>query len=361
MQDVLRGADFEQSSLFKKIYQQEFGMPGGEPYGLLIGDYLLNLQPSDGCGYRRNLLALEVIAEIAMASFVPFVTSVGAELFAINDYREMSRQFDLEAVLGHVDYTRWRQFCAKEVARFIGLILPTMLYPTEDSACHAPQLRWGSAIYALAAVVGRSFIKTRWFLDAFGLPRADEADLGGIVPDLLAPKEALDDPHAERLLLTVVNLTPSQEHSCQQLGLMTVISLPDGRALLSHGPMLKAAHFSPIGEVDQDISSQLPYLLCVCRFAQYIKIIGRNKIGQIHSAKAFEHTLQNWLLTYIASNNDLSPEMKVKFPLQDGRVSIQPKPGSSHHYRCALRLSPHLRTTHVTASVVLTTELTTTY
>ena len=365
--DMHRSSDVEHSALFDKINNLEFGMPGGEPFALIIGDYQLDINSVTNRHCVRDMQALKAMAQISAMSFTLFVSGIKATAFGFETYRQFSGQGHLSIDATAINQTLWQRFRQSEEARFIGLVLPRFLLNqhyqrvVQISRCYygAPNYIWGNAVYAYAAVFARSFVETGWFLDALGMPNDKMPSQGGLLPNISAPPFIEDETILPDNLLTKVIISDQQEQALNNAGFTVLSQLAQiPWACFIHSPSLKSCGKQEGLLTAEQLSCLLPYLLCICRFAHYLKIIGRDKLGQYKDNKTCERELQTWLNQYIASNTDITTAMKARFPLTAGDVKIMLQPGHEAHYICSMRLSPQLKTQQTSASVLLKTALT---
>lgn len=362
VKDVTRGGEFEHCELFHKVYSAEFGRAGGEPFGLLVGDYALCLnRNASRIPGGDNLAALRILSEIAAAAFAPFITSVDAKTFAVDQFRDLSGFVTATEGLSQPEFRAWHQLRASTHARFIGLVLPGVLFNShhhDNLIAHCnyyPYRRelWGNAVYAYAAVVAASFAQTNWFSHSTGMPHPSRAFDGGLVPGLHAPRHSTDQGASIYKTLTDVSFTEQQEQALIQAGFIPLSALPQqGKAVFFNDASVQSDAAQP-----NAAARLLQYTLCVCRFAHYIKILGRNKMGRYETALACQQFLNQWLLQYVASNTGIDAAMSAKFPLKEAAVTVFETQGLSKHFSCLIRLNPHLRTTAASASVVLSTAL----
>lgn len=364
--DLARSANIEQSNLYAKLYEQEFGIAGGEPFSLLLADYYFDFSHVSNPQSYQDLVALRTIAAIAAASFVIFVSSVSATTFGINDYSQMSGVSALNVSLNVRDQQQWQAFRQSEVARFVCLLLPKVLLNSHyhdnvqlSRAYYSHEINiWGNAIYSYAANFMMSFAQTQWFLDAVGIPNLNVPSLAGMARDLTAPTFTYLGNAAAEKLLTEVLLTNEQEMALNAEGFSVLSDLPQtGQASVINNPAIKQVgqHYDAISA--EQLACYVPYLLCVCRFAHFLKIIGRNKLGKYQNVKECEYDLQTWLNAYVASNTDISTQMKLRFPLNAGTVKVILQKGSQEHYICVMQLRPQVRTNQTSATIMLKTAI----
>jgi len=371
--DFERVVEFDQSQLFRKIYDQEFGSPGGEPYGVLIGDYEIHPRPSRGHPHD-DIGILTSISQVAAAAFCPFVTSASPAMFGLDDFASLEHRLDHEKTFEQIDYLKWRAFRDSEDSRFVGLTLPRVLMrlPYEDDGSRVDPFRfredvegpdrskylWGSAAYALAGVMMRAFAQAGWPADIRGVQRNSEA--GGLVTGLPVHSFGTDRAGIATKCSTDVTITDELERQLSNLGLVPLCDCQDTEfsAFYSSQSCQKPKKYDrPAATMNARISAMLQYMLCVSRFAHCVKVMSREKVGSLSDPDELEDYLQRWIVKYVTADPAASPETKARFPLQEASVKVRPTPGKPGTYQCVLHLSPHYELDELTASVRLATEL----
>lgn len=369
--DLYLAIEFDQSAFFKKIYSEEFDRPGGEPFGLLIGDYSISHIRKEQ-EISHPLETLKGVARVAAAAFVPFIAAASSELFELESYSELQPWMDLASFFKKDVYQSWQKLREEEDTRFIGLTLPRVLgrlpYELRDSLaqglCFQEKINssnnylWANPAYCFAMVVIRSYCTNGWFMDIKGTTRDN---LGkGVVTDLLTLSYKLDHQRVIHKPLLECKTTASQEYDINQFGLMALVEY-------SHTPYvaffdcasLKKPDFyeKTVASINSKIATQLSYMLCCARFAHYIKVIIRDKIGSFVGSQEIEETLHQWLLGYTADIDNISLEAKMKYPLREAKVEVREqlaKPGS---YFCIVHLRPHFQVDKIDAKFSLLMEL----
>jgi type VI secretion system ImpC/EvpB family protein len=369
--DFDRAIDFDQSHLFRAIYENEFGLPGGEPFGALIGDYEIQLaRPGSGQG---DLDVLESIAGVAAAAFCPFFASASPSMFDLADgFVELQRSMDYAYALKRD--ARWQQLRDREDARFVGLVMPRVLmrlpYTADrervDGFCFtedivgptASKYLWGGAVFALGAVIVRAFEISGWPADIRGVQRGIEC--GGLVTGLPVHEYGTDSPSIAPKYTTDVVIT---DHLEKQLGDIGFIPLCHCHATpfaaFYSVPSIQRPRAFDRGaaQANARLSSMMQYMLCVSRFAHYIKVMGRDRIGGVTSSDELEKLLQDWLTKYVVLDDSASSETKARYPLREAKVQILPKPGAAGAYNCVIHLVPHYQLDDVLMRVRLTTDI----
>ena len=372
--DIERAIEFDQSQLFRKVYEEEFGMPGGEPYGLLVIDHEIRHRPFPGAP-TDDVSALAQLAGIAAAAFVPTVLAASPALLQVEEFADLAMAVDVSDPFRAPEFTRWRSLSSREDMRFIGVTLPRVLArsPWEDDparadgfryAEYAPEISsrvWMSAGYAFAAVVARAFVNHAWPADV----RGSETDFvgAGLVTDLPIEPFRTDPDHVwVRPALDLV-LSDALEASLVEAGLMPLSALPySEEAVFSAVRSLQApagfiGRTAAAANANARLSSQLNSMLCVSRFAHYIKIIGREMVGSFKTADEIGGRLQKWLTGYVNSNLEAGPESRARFPLVAGRVSVRELPGRPGVFGCTMHLQPHFQLDDVAATFRLVTDI----
>jgi type VI secretion system ImpC/EvpB family protein len=376
--DLERAIEFDQSLLFRKIYEEEFGMPGGEPYGLLVVDHEVRHRPGPGAGpgsRTDDVSALTSLAAVAAAAFSPVVIGASPALLEVDSFADLATSTDLAAPLRNADHARWRSLSSRPDMRFVGVALPHLLArpPWEDDGTRTDGFRyaeyaptsqervWMNAGYAFASVVVRAFAHFGWPADVRGV----ETDRigGGLVTGLpLEPFRTDPDQLWVRCPMEIV-LTDRQERSLLEVGLMPLSAVPFSndlvfgavRSLLSpqrhQGPTANAA------DANARLSTQVNSILCASRFAHHLKMKGRHMIGSFKTASEIEHFLQDWLTQYVNGNLSAGGDSRARFPLVAGRVSVNELPGRPGSFGCVVHLQPHYQLDDISAAFQLVTDL----
>lgn len=375
--DMERALEFDQSQLFAKIYSEEFGMPGGEPYGLLVGDYQVHPRPMPGHPVD-DMAVIGKLSETAAAAFAPFVTSAHPSLFGLDRFVDLERPLDLTYSFRQAELARWRSLREKDESRFVGLVLPRILmrlpYPddgtrrdgfrfAEDvSAIDGSGFLWGNAAYGFAAVVLRAFVESGWLADIRGVEA--NFDGGGLVDDLPAPALDTDAPGLLSCPATDVIISDDQEKELTDLGFIPLCycRATACSAFYSNQSVQAPVHYDELpARVNARLSAMLQYILCASRFAHYLKVMARDMIGSFLSAADVQWRLQSWLVNYVSGDPGATAVMKARFPLSEGRVEVRDHPGRPGSYLSTFYLKPHYQLDELIASFRLITELSATH
>jgi type VI secretion system protein ImpD len=389
VRDAERAIEFDQSQLFQKVYSEEFGTPGGEPFAVLIGDYAIHRvrtkeHPEDDLG------ALRSIAQVAAASFAPFIASAHPSLFELESFRDLERPIDLGQPLRRAESAAWNTLRRLDDARFVGLCLPRILmrrpyrddparadgwvYREDASARDGSGYLWGSAAWAFGEILIRAFAESGWLARIRGVER--DLEEGGLVTDLVQDWFRTEPAgHATKGPLEV-RLSADQERELVELGFLALapchgtgsaafLGAPSIRQPASYG-VSGAGGASSAGApgaaaagaaVNDKLSSMLHYMFCVSRFAHYVKVMARDKIGSFTQAADIERELQSWLIQYATSNENASAELQARYPLREAKVEVRELPGRPGIFQTVVHLRPHYQIDQMTTAVKLVTEL----
>ena len=367
--DLERAAEFDQSQLFHRIYEDEFGMPGGEPFGLLLIDHEVHHLP-DAAG--DHVSAIKSLAAVAAAAFVPIVLPASPALLEVDGFSSLASSLQPASPLRGPSHARWRTLRSREDMRFICVTLPRVLARTpwrDDPARHdgfryveyAPDAKsrvWMSAAFPFAACVARAFAAYSWPADIRGVEMDREA--GGVVLDL--PAETFEtDPGRSwvRPSLDLI-LTDVQERDLIDAGLLPLCGVPFGEeAAFSAARSLQepARLTAELATANAYVSAQINSMLCIGRFAHYIKVMGRDMVGSTLAADIIERRLQKWLDNYVNSNVTGNRDSRAREPLVAGRVTVTEPQGRPGVFGCVIQLQPHFQLDDVSATFRLVTDL----
>ncbi len=372
--DLERAIEFDQSHMFRKVYEEEFGTPGGEPYGLLVIDHEVRHRSS--AEFRTDdVTALASLSGVAAAAFSPVIIGASPALLEVDSFTDLATSIDLAAPLRNADHARWRSLASRADMRFVGVTLPHVLarQPWQDDGTRADGFRyreyaptdkqrvWMNASYAFASVVARAFAHFAWPADVRGV-ETDRVG-GGLVTGLpLEPFSTDPDQVWVRNPVEIV-LTDRQERSLLDAGLMPLSSIPYSEELVFgavrslqtpqryQGPTADAA------DANARLSTQINSILCASRFAHHLKMKGRHMVGSFKTAGEIERFLQAWLTQYVNGNLAASGDSRARFPLVAGRVTVNELPGRPGSFGCVVQLQPHYQLDDIAANFQLVTDL----
>lgn len=369
--DVTRALEFDQSQFFQRIYSDEFDTPGGEPFGIIVGDYYVSHKnrPLESVS---DIDALQEIGNVCTAALCPFVTGAAPSLLGLDSIVELNNPFDIDALFSQKEYLRWRKLRDHESSRFIGLTLPQVLMRepyyndgtrweqhkfTEDTATLSSYL-WGNACFSFGSVVIRAFANTGWFADIRG--GIHEFGEGGVVQNLLYEPLETDVSNNISRAATDIQIDDILERELSRNGLIPLCShhTENYSAFYSNSSLHNPTHYnSDIANANAKMSSMMQYMLCVSRFGHYLKVIGRDRIGSVISAQDCQRVFQNWLNQYTTASDGSSSTIKAKYPLAESRVEIREQAGKLGSFICTIHLKPHFQLDQLVSSIKLVTEL----
>lgn len=363
--DMDKAPDFDQSFLFKQVYDQEFGMPGGEPYGLLVGDYEFTNHPEDTELLRK-------ISSVSAAAFCPFISSAHANLLGLNHWHELSNPRDLEKVFTSQEFAKWRSFRDSEDARFVTLTLPRVLarlpygeatlpaegFDFEETSTEKKLDRglihedycWMNAAYVMATRITEAMGKYGWATAIRG------AEGGGKVENLPLHVFSTDDGDVDAQCPTEIGITDRREAELSRLGFLPLCHYKNTDFAVFFGAQSTQKpkkYDSPNATANAEISARLPYLLATSRFAHYLKVMARDKIGSFMEASDCEKWLNQWIKQYVNANPGASQELKARYPLAEARIEVREVSGKPGSYHAVAHLRPWLQFEELTASMRL--------
>lgn len=372
--DIERALDVDQSQLFQKIYSEEYGTPGGEPYGAIIGDYEISHKRSIRHPFD-DIATLNGISQIAAAAFAPFITAASSEFFGLDNFTALGMPINLHSIFAQTEYVKWRALREKQDSRFLGLTLPRILmrepyrtspgsykgiffYEKSNHENQSSSELWGNAAYAFGGVLIREFANVGWFGHIRGVPR-DEIG-GGLLTNLSSVNFATDaDGIACKPSVDIV-ITDTMERELSDLGLMPLChcyDTPFSAFYSNQSVQQPRSRLSRSDDVNAKLSAMLQHVLCASRVAHYLKVMIRDKIGSFITADECERFLTEWLFKYTTGREDLEWEEQARYPLRQAAVSVNEHPNKPGQYLCVIHLVPHYQLDQMVAELELVTEL----
>ena len=371
--DIERAIEFDRSELFEKIYTEQFGTRGGEPFGMLIGDYNVRHRPGPNHP-SDDLETLRGIAGVAAAAFAPFICAADSGILGLEHFGQLERPLNLTSTFDQLEYARWKSFRQMEDAKFIGLTLPRVLMRLpygEDSTridhfrfhedVAGPDQRkylWGNAAFAFGGVVMRAFADFGWMADIRGFKRDDLS--GGLVNDLPQCSFGMEQGEAGCRFSTEVVISDTMEKELEALGFIPLsqCQYTNESVFFSNNSVHKPKTYTDnLTTVNARISGMLQYVFCVSRFSHYLKIQASDRIGGYQDVQKVQDWLTNWLNEYTADVNNTNPAVLAKYPLREASVVVTEVPGKPGVFKCVIQLSPHYQMDSLSAGLKLTTEI----
>jgi len=363
LRDLQRAPEFDQSALFKKVYEEEFGVFGGAPFAALVGDYEFGRGPED-------IDLLERISKVAASAHAPFLTAANPEMLNLDSFTSIDAPRDMAKIFDNTEYAKWKSFRASEDSRYVGLALPHILMrlpygkngvtvdafnyqEAVDGSDHSKYL-WGNAAYALAARLTNAFAHYGWCAAIRGV------EGGGLVEGLPTHNFTTDSGDVALKCPTESPITDRREKELADLGFVPLVHCKgtDYAAFFSVQSAQKAKMYDKdAANANARLSTQLPYILAISRFAHYMKSMMRDKIGGFMSRKECEDFLNTWILQYVVGNDDVAAEVKARKPLRDAKIEVVDVPGKPGCYRAVAFLKPHFQLDELTISLRLVADL----
>jgi type VI secretion system protein ImpC len=363
LRDLQRAPEFDQSVMFKKVYEDEFGIFGGEPFGALIGDYEFSKHPED-------IELLEKVSQVAAGAHAPFLTAAAPELLNMDSFAQLGEPRDIGKIFDSTEFAKWKSFRASEDSRYVGLTMPRVLMrlpygkdtkPVDefsyeegvDGTDHSKYL-WGNAAYALGARLTTAFAQYGWCASIRGV------EGGGLVEGLPTHTFRTDEGDVALKCPTEVAITDRREKELADQGLIPLVHCKgtDYAAFFSVQSANKPKKFDKAAaNANARLSAQLPYILAVSRFAHYMKSIMRDKIGGFMSRGQCQTFLTQWIMQYVTDDDQASASVKSKFPLREARIEVSEIPGKPGAYRAIAFLRPHFQLDELTVSLRLVADL----
>ncbi|MBI5017330.1 MAG: type VI secretion system contractile sheath large subunit [Deltaproteobacteria bacterium] len=359
-----KGTAWDQSPIFKKLYEEEFGQFGGEPYGCLVGDYYFDHTPPD-------VELLGELAQVAAAAHAPFISAAAPSLLQMETWQELSNPRDLTKIFQTPEYAAWKSLRESEDARYVGLAMPRFLArlpygaktsPVEEfdfeedteGADHGKYV-WANAAYAMATNINRAFKMYGW------CSRIRGVESGGAVEGLPTHTFPTDDGGVDMKCPTEIAISDRREAELAKNGFMPLVHKKntDFAAFIGAQSLQKPAEYDdPDASSNAALAARLPYLFASCRFAHYLKCIVRDKIGSFKERAEMQRWLQKWVMQYVDGDPEHSSEdTKSRKPLAAAEVVVEEVEGNPGYYTSKFFLRPHYQLEGLTVSLRLVSKL----
>ncbi len=359
-----KGTNWDQSPIFKKIYAEEFGQFGGEPFGCLVGDYQFDQSAPD-------VEMLGEMAKIAAAAHAPFITGASPTIMQMDSWQELANPRDLTKVFTTPEYAAWRSLRESEDAKYIGLAMPRFLarmpygsrtnpveafnFEEDTGAADHGKYAWANAAYAMATNINRAFKESGWCTRIRGI------ESGGAVTNLPTHSFPTDDGGVDMKCPTEIAIEDRREAELAKNGFMPLVHRKnsDFAAFIGAQSLHKPAEYDdPDATANAALAARLPYLFATCRFAHHLKCIVRDKVGSFKERGDMEKYLNNWIMNYVDGDPaNSSEETKARRPLAAAEVIVEELPGSPGYYSSKFFLRPHYQLEGLTVSLRLVSKL----
>jgi len=358
-----KGTNWDQSPLFKKMYEEEFGTPGGQPYGCLMGDYFFDHSPPD-------VEILGGMAQIAAAAHAPFITGSAPKLLGMESWQELSNPRDLTKIFQTPEYAPWRSLRESDDARYLGMTMPRFLarlpygsktnpleefgFEEDTEGADHNKYTWSNAAYAMATNITRSFKLYGW------CARIRGTESGGMVEGLPCHTFPTDDGGVDMKCPTEIAITDRREAELGKNGLMPLSHYKntDYAVFIGAQSLQKPTVYDDAdATANANLAARLPYLFATCRFAHYLKCMVRDKIGSFKERGDMEMWLNKWIKQYVTENPTATEEQKSRFPLAAAEVKVEEVAGNPGYYSSKFFLRPHFQLEGLTVSLRLVSKL----
>ncbi len=363
LRDLQRASEFDQSALFKKVYEEEYGVFGGAPFAALVGDYEFGRGPED-------IELLEKVAQVASAAHAPFLSAAGPDMLNMESFTSLDAPRDMAKIFDSSEFAKWKSFRQSEDSRYVGLTLPHVLMrlpygkngiqvdgfnyeEAVDGSDHSKYL-WGNAAFALGARLTQAFAQYGWCAAIRGV------EGGGLVEGLPTHTFTTDSGDVALKCPTESPVTDRREKELADLGFIPLVHCKgtDYAAFFSVQSCQKQKMYDKEeANANARLSTQLPYILAISRFAHYMKAMMRDKVGSFMSRKECQDFLTNWILLYTVGNDNVAAEVKARKPLRDAKVEVVEIPGKPGCYRAVAFLKPHFQLDELSVSLRLVADL----
>jgi type VI secretion system protein ImpC len=362
--DLEKAVEFDQSALFKKVYEEEYGQLGGEPYGMLMGDYEFSRQPED-------VSLLKMISNVAAMAHAPFAAAASPKLFNFERFTDLTAPRDLAKIFMSVEYASWKSFRESEDSRYVALTLPHVLgrlpygenfkkveaFNFEefvDGKDHDKYL-WMNAAWAYAARITDAMAKYGW------MARTRGVEGGGKIEGLPVHTFPTDDGDVAMKCPTEIAISDRREFELSNLGFLPVLHSKNRDFAVFMGAQScqkPKTYYDPAANANAELSTKFNYMMCVSRFAHYLKVMARDKIGSFMEVGDCQRWLNDWIMNYVIANpENAGDETKAKMPLADARVEVREVKGKPGWYEAVAWLRPHFQLETLTTSMRLVAEV----
>lgn len=364
LKDLEKASEFDQSALFKKVYEEEYGQLGGQPYGMLVGDYEFGRTAED-------ISLLKFTSQVAAASHAPFVAAASPKMFNLDSFTELSQPRDLAKIFDSVEYASWKSFRESEDSRYVSLTMPRVLARLPYGAKSSPveefnfeenvdgkdhdKYQWMSSAWAYATRVTDAFAKDGWFMRTRGV------EGGGRVDGLPVSTFPTDDGDIAMKTPTEIAISDRREFELSNLGFMPLLHSKNRDFAVfmgSQSTQKPKTYFDPAANANAELSTKTNYLLSISRFAHYLKIMARDKIGSFMEVSDCEKWLNEWINNYVVGNpGSVSDDVKAQRPLAAAEVRVEEVKGKPGFYNAVAYLRPHFQLEALASSMRLVAEV----
>lgn len=363
LNDLEKAVEFDQSQLFKKVYEEEYGTYGGHPYSCLIGDYEFNRSPMD-------MELLSKISQVAAAAHAPFIASAAPALFDLDRWEDLGKPRELSKTFESLEAVKWNSFRDSEDSRYVALVLPRVLmrmpygaatlpaegmtFEEDVSGADTSKFCWANAAYVMGQRINNAFALYKWTAAIRGV------EGGGLVEGLPTYTFKTTDGDIALKCPTETAITDRREKELSNLGFLGLCHCKGtDYAAFFGGQTTQRPKVYNLDDAtaNASLSTRLPYILATSRFAHYIKVIMRDKIGSFLTKDNVAQYLNTWIADYVLLNDDAPQAVKARYPLREARIDVYDVPGQPGSYRSVVYLRPHFQMEELTVSLRLVATL----
>lgn len=363
LDDLEKAVEFDQSQLFKKVYEEEYGTFGGHPYSCLVGDFEFTRHPQD-------MELLSKLSQVAAAAHAPFITAAHPKLFDLDSFEDLGKPRDLAKIFESLELIKWNSFRDSEDSRYVSLVLPRVLmrlpygantlpaeglnFEEDVAGADSKKFCWANASYILGERITNAFSHYGWTAAIRGV------EGGGIVEGLPAYTFKTTDGDIALKCPTETSITDRREKELSDLGFIALCHCKGtDYAAFFGGQTTQRPKVYNLDDAtaNANLSARLPYILNASRFAHYIKVIMRDKIGSFLTKDNVAQYLNTWIANYVLLNDDAPQSVKARYPLREARIDVYDIPGKPGSYRSVVYLKPHFQMEDLTASIRLVATL----
>jgi type VI secretion system protein ImpC len=361
--DLEKAAEFDQSTLFKKIYEEEYGQLGGQPYGMLVGDY-------DFSRSAEDVSLLKMISSVAATAHAPFVTAGSPKMMNMERWDELAKPRDLAKIFDSVEYAAWKSFRESEDSRYVALTMPRVLarlpygqnytrvaefnFEEDVDGTNHDKYLWMNASWAYAARITDAFAKYGW------MARTRGVEGGGKVEGLPVHTFPTDDGDVAMKCPTEIAISDRREFELSNLGFLPLLHSKGRDFAVFMGAQScqkPKTYFDPAANANAELSAKFNLLLCTSRFAHYLKVMARDKIGSFMEVSECSTWLNRWINNYCVNPAGASEETKARHPLADAKVEVRDVAGKPGWFEAVAYLRPHFQMEALTTSLRLVAEV----
>ncbi|MCL2876943.1 MAG: type VI secretion system contractile sheath large subunit [Betaproteobacteria bacterium] len=359
-----KGVSWDQSPIFRRIYEEEYGQLGGAPYACLVSDYYFDHTAPD-------VELLTEMSKISAAAHCPFIGGANPNVMQMDSWQEIANPRDLTKIFENTEYAPWRSLRQSDDSRYIGLAMPRFLgrmpygaksnpvdefdFEENTEGAHHNRFVWVNAAYAMGVNINRSYKLYGWATSIRGV------ESGGVVENLPCHTFPTDDGGVDMKCPTEIAISDRREAELAKNGFMPLIHRKntDSAAFIGAQSLQKPfEYYDPDATANANLSARLPYLFACCRFAHYLKCIVRDKIGSFKEREEVQRWLNDWIMNYVDGDPaNSTQEIKARRPLAAAEVVVEDVEGNPGYYNAKFFLRPHYQLEGLTMSLRLVSKL----